>query len=149
MLVSDRQTVPFLPANPEYSATRNQVCNVNAVVAAVLIQLFVQRDKFILSCVRITCLTLEILKNIVYLLTVVCNIFCCLQGRQKLAKFNKREFATLIIDILNDAKRRYAGTLSPTGNLLKPARGNALFSIQFVIKRTRYFFTSHSLSHRC
>lgn len=59
---SDRQIVPFLPANPEFSATRNQ-------------------------------------------------------GRQKLAKFNKREFATLIIDILNDAKRRYAGLLSPSGTV--------------------------------
>ncbi|XP_070571894.1 ARF GTPase-activating protein GIT2-like isoform X2 [Ptychodera flava] len=28
------------------------------------------------------------------------------QGRQKLARFNAREFATLIIDILNDARRR-------------------------------------------
>jgi len=28
------------------------------------------------------------------------------QGRQKLARFNAREFATLIIDILSDAKRR-------------------------------------------
>jgi len=28
------------------------------------------------------------------------------QGRQKLARFNAREFATLIIDILADAKRR-------------------------------------------
>lgn len=61
---SDRQIVPFLPANPEFSATRNQ-------------------------------------------------------GRQKLAKFNKREFATLIIDILNDAKRRYVGLMSPTNKLSK------------------------------
>ena len=29
-----------------------------------------------------------------------------LQGRQKLALFNAKEFATLIIDILNDARRR-------------------------------------------
>lgn len=43
--------VPFLPVNPEYSATRNQ-------------------------------------------------------GRQKLARFSAREFATLIIDILADARRR-------------------------------------------
>ena len=28
------------------------------------------------------------------------------QGRQKLALFNAKEFATLIIDILNDARRR-------------------------------------------
>ena len=29
-----------------------------------------------------------------------------MQGRQKLALFNAKEFATLIIDILNDARRR-------------------------------------------
>uniref|UniRef100_A0A4W3IVU9 G protein-coupled receptor kinase interacting ArfGAP 1 n=1 Tax=Callorhinchus milii TaxID=7868 RepID=A0A4W3IVU9_CALMI len=61
-LVTERSAVPFLPVNPEYSATRNQ-------------------------------------------------------GRQKLARFNAREFATLIIDILSDAKRRQHGkTLgSPIG----------------------------------
>lgn len=48
-----------------------------------------------------------------------CLFFCYLQGRQKLAKFNKREFATLIIDILNDAKRRYVGLMSPTNKLSK------------------------------
>uniref|UniRef100_I3JMD7 GIT ArfGAP 1 n=1 Tax=Oreochromis niloticus TaxID=8128 RepID=I3JMD7_ORENI len=59
-LVTERSAVPFLPVNPEYSATRNQ-------------------------------------------------------GRQKLARFNAREFATLIIDILSDAKRRQQGKgLSPT-----------------------------------
>ncbi|KAM9517118.1 ARF GTPase-activating protein GIT2-like isoform 2-T2 [Salvelinus alpinus] len=31
------------------------------------------------------------------------------QGRQKLARFNAREFATLVIDILTDAKRRQRG----------------------------------------
>ena len=36
------------------------------------------------------------------------------QGRQKLARFNAREFATLIIDILNDARRRQMG-VSPGG----------------------------------
>ncbi|GFG32134.1 hypothetical protein Cfor_06897 [Coptotermes formosanus] len=34
------------------------------------------------------------------------------QGRQKLARFNAREFATLIIDILSDAKRRQSPMLS-------------------------------------
>lgn len=40
-----------------------------------------------------------------------------LQGRQKLARFNAREFATLIIDILSDAKRRQQGKglTSPAG----------------------------------
>lgn len=39
------------------------------------------------------------------------------QGRQKLARFNAREFATLIIDILSDAKRRQQGKglSSPAG----------------------------------
>ncbi|KAM3854785.1 ARF GTPase-activating protein GIT1 isoform 2-T2 [Vipera latastei] len=60
-LVTERSAVPFLPVNPEYSATRNQ-------------------------------------------------------GRQKLARFNAREFATLIIDILSEAKRRQQGKglTSPT-----------------------------------
>uniref|UniRef100_A0A8C6TLG3 G protein-coupled receptor kinase interacting ArfGAP 1 n=1 Tax=Neogobius melanostomus TaxID=47308 RepID=A0A8C6TLG3_9GOBI len=64
-LVTERSAVPFLPVNPEYSATRNQ-------------------------------------------------------GRQKLARFNAREFATLIIDILSDAKRRQQGKglSSPTGEHL-------------------------------
>lgn len=63
-LVTERSAVPFLPVNPEYSATRNQ-------------------------------------------------------GRQKLARFNAREFATLIIDILSDAKRRQQGKglSSPTDQL--------------------------------
>ncbi|KAI4815437.1 hypothetical protein KUCAC02_005582 [Chaenocephalus aceratus] len=63
-LVTERSAVPFLPVNPEYSATRNQ-------------------------------------------------------GRQKLARFNAREFATLIIDILSDAKRRQQGKglSSPTDTL--------------------------------
>ncbi|XP_029467045.1 ARF GTPase-activating protein GIT1 isoform X3 [Rhinatrema bivittatum] len=63
-LVTERSAVPFLPVNPEYSATRNQ-------------------------------------------------------GRQKLARFNAREFATLIIDILSEAKRRQQGKslISPTDNL--------------------------------
>uniref|UniRef100_A0A8B9IQY1 GIT ArfGAP 1 n=1 Tax=Anser cygnoides TaxID=8845 RepID=A0A8B9IQY1_ANSCY len=40
-------------------------------------------------------------------------------GRQKLARFNAREFATLLIDILGEAKRRQQGKslLSPTGDL--------------------------------
>uniref|UniRef100_A0A3B3S2K2 GIT ArfGAP 1 n=1 Tax=Paramormyrops kingsleyae TaxID=1676925 RepID=A0A3B3S2K2_9TELE len=66
-LVTERSAVPFLPVNPEYSATRNQ-------------------------------------------------------GRQKLARFNAREFATLIIDILSDAKRRQQGKglASPVGDVLLP-----------------------------
>jgi len=58
----------------------------------------------------------------------------CIQGRQKLAKFNKREFATLIIDILNDAKRRYGtGAASPTNNITGQSRGNYKSFISVVI----------------
>ena len=66
-LVNDRQTVPFLPVNPEFSSTRNQ-------------------------------------------------------GRQKLARFNAREFATLIIDILSDAKRRQQGISTPASSASTPSR---------------------------
>uniref|UniRef100_A0A3P8XDB0 Arf-GAP domain-containing protein n=1 Tax=Esox lucius TaxID=8010 RepID=A0A3P8XDB0_ESOLU len=41
------------------------------------------------------------------------------QGRQKLARFNAHEFATLVIDILSDAKRRQMGnSTSPKGEVL-------------------------------
>ncbi|KAM5181723.1 ARF GTPase-activating protein GIT1 isoform 3-T3 [Mantella aurantiaca] len=71
-LVTERSAVPFLPVNPEYSATRNQ-------------------------------------------------------GRQKLARFNAREFATLIIDILSEAKRRQQGKTSVilTDNLDYSLRNNS------------------------
>uniref|UniRef100_A0ABM5F2F1 ARF GTPase-activating protein GIT2 isoform X7 n=1 Tax=Pogona vitticeps TaxID=103695 RepID=A0ABM5F2F1_9SAUR len=36
------------------------------------------------------------------------------QGRQKLARFNAHEFATLVIDILGDAKRRQQGNPTPS-----------------------------------
>uniref|UniRef100_A0A8D0E6P5 GIT ArfGAP 2 n=1 Tax=Salvator merianae TaxID=96440 RepID=A0A8D0E6P5_SALMN len=36
------------------------------------------------------------------------------QGRQKLARFNAHEFATLVIDILSDAKRRQQGNPVPS-----------------------------------
>ncbi|NXG82932.1 GIT1 protein, partial [Stercorarius parasiticus] len=48
-------------------------------------------------------------------------------GRQKLARFNAREFATLLIDILGEAKRRQQGKslLSPTGEGQGAARRGA------------------------
>ncbi|XP_063151518.1 ARF GTPase-activating protein GIT1 [Candoia aspera] len=76
-LVTERSAVPFLPVNPEYSATRNQ-------------------------------------------------------GRQKLARFNAREFATLIIDILSEAKRRQQGKglTSPTEALDSSIHGPSDFDDQ-------------------
>uniref|UniRef100_A0A8D0GJA8 GIT ArfGAP 1 n=1 Tax=Sphenodon punctatus TaxID=8508 RepID=A0A8D0GJA8_SPHPU len=48
-------------------------------------------------------------------------------GRQKLARFNAREFATLIIDILSEAKRRQQGKglVSPTDPLDYSLRGQS------------------------
>uniref|UniRef100_A0A8C2Z0R1 G protein-coupled receptor kinase interacting ArfGAP 2a n=1 Tax=Cyclopterus lumpus TaxID=8103 RepID=A0A8C2Z0R1_CYCLU len=45
------------------------------------------------------------------------------QGRQKLARFNAHEFATLVIDILSDAKRRQQG------NSLTSPKGQHLISV--------------------
>ncbi|XP_029650892.1 ARF GTPase-activating protein GIT1 isoform X2 [Octopus sinensis] len=62
------------------------------------------------------------------------------QGRQKLARFNPREFVTLIIDILSDAKRRQMGTTAsmiinpkePSGRssaiMTAPTRGSRGYS---------------------
>lgn len=46
------------------------------------------------------------------------------QGRQKLARFSPREFASLVIDILTDAKRRQ----SPNGNSFHMSEINSEFS---------------------
>ncbi|XP_054587695.2 ARF GTPase-activating protein GIT2a isoform X6 [Nothobranchius furzeri] len=50
------------------------------------------------------------------------------QGRQKLARFNAHEFATLLIDILSDAKRRQLGNsvFSPKDN------------VEFILKSTPF-----------
>ncbi|BFZ18839.1 hypothetical protein BsWGS_21878 [Bradybaena similaris] len=42
------------------------------------------------------------------------------QGRQKLARFNAREFATLVVDILHDARRRQTGITSPLHTIKDP-----------------------------
>ncbi|TKS81333.1 ARF GTPase-activating protein GIT1 [Collichthys lucidus] len=58
-------------------------------------------------------------KTFLVLVEVVDSVDNMKQGRQKLARFNAREFATLIIDILSDAKRRQQGKglSSPTDPL--------------------------------
>ncbi|GFR62381.1 ARF-GTPase-activating protein GIT2 [Elysia marginata] len=45
------------------------------------------------------------------------------QGRQKLARFNAREFATLVVDILYDARRRQTGYTAPLQIPKDPGRG--------------------------
>lgn len=90
-LVTETTVVPFLPVNPEYSSTRNQAC--------------------------------QLYRNLPFKHFVVCHctfavmLFFLFQGRQKLARFNAHEFATLVIDILSDAKRRQQGNsiASPKG----------------------------------
>lgn len=95
-LVTERSAVPFLPVNPEYSATRNQVRPPLGRTTPMCTQT-PAHPPFSPSCP---------------------------QGRQKLARFNAREFATLLIDILGEAKRRQQGKslLSPTGEAQRAAR---------------------------
>ncbi|XP_033118808.1 ARF GTPase-activating protein GIT2-like isoform X2 [Anneissia japonica] len=51
------------------------------------------------------------------------------QGRQKLARFNAREFATLIVDILKEAKRRQQGTLSSKSSTESSNDGRGIPSV--------------------
>ncbi|XP_028434314.1 ARF GTPase-activating protein GIT2a isoform X3 [Perca flavescens] len=51
------------------------------------------------------------------------------QGRQKLARFNAHEFATLVIDILSDAKRRQQG------NSIASPKDNVEFILKSVVVR--------------
>lgn len=58
------------------------------------------------------------------------------QGRQKLARFNAREFATLIIDILSDAKRRQQGKglSSPTGKTGRKGQTDFDWKLKAILK---------------
>lgn len=90
-LVTETTVVPFLPVNPEYSSTRNQASD---------------------------CINGSPCSNLTFIAAFyVLTLFSFLQGRQKLARFSAREFATLVIDILADAKRRLWGNScdSPRG----------------------------------
>ena len=60
---------------------------------------------FVMPVVHFWYLSLSVLKYLLF------------QGRQKLARFSAHEFATLVIDILTDAKRRQWGNSceSPKG----------------------------------
>ncbi|CAK6959478.1 ARF GTPase-activating protein GIT2b isoform X4 [Scomber scombrus] len=84
-LVTDTTVVPFLPVNPEYSSTRNQAsaCTSLNFNFHILLAVFNSTDM------------------------LLSHLFP--QGRQKLARFSAHEFATLVIDILTDAKRRQWG----------------------------------------
>ncbi|EPQ14314.1 ARF GTPase-activating protein GIT1 [Myotis brandtii] len=118
-LVTERSAVPFLPVNPEYSATRNQgrqkLARFNAREFATLIIDILSEAKRRQQGKSLSSPTgsaTGFLRNLPW--TSTRN-----QGRQKLARFNAREFATLIIDILSEAKRRQQGKSlsSPTDNL--------------------------------
>ncbi|KAL5016285.1 hypothetical protein ScPMuIL_005874 [Solemya velum] len=56
------------------------------------------------------------------------------QGRQKLARFNAREFATLIIDILSDAKRRQIGCASPVHTPRDQERNDSILELRTHLK---------------
>lgn len=58
------------------------------------------------------------------------------QGRQKLARFNAREFATLVVDILNDARRRQTGIISPVQTPKEPDKLLGMTLLQRPISKT-------------
>ncbi|PVD31653.1 hypothetical protein C0Q70_07071 [Pomacea canaliculata] len=58
------------------------------------------------------------------------------QGRQKLARFNAREFATLVFDILNDARRRQTGIMSPIQTPKEPDKLAGMTLLQRPISKT-------------
>lgn len=58
------------------------------------------------------------------------------QGRQKLARFNAREFATLVVDILNDARRRQTGIMSPVQTPKEPDKLSGMTLLQRPISKT-------------
>lgn len=96
-LVTDTTVVPFLPVNPEYSSTRNQARHFTSVTPCFKLS-------FVVGMLDLTVPPY-----------VLMHLFS--QGRQKLARFSAHEFATLVIDILTDAKRRQWGNSceSPKG----------------------------------
>ncbi|XP_071444847.1 ARF GTPase-activating protein GIT2 isoform X2 [Hetaerina americana] len=51
------------------------------------------------------------------------------QGRQKLALFNAREFATLVIDVLSDAKRRQGSASSSVSMVILPRESQEISCI--------------------
>lgn len=106
-LVTDTTVVPFLPVNPEYSSTRNQASFAPFFSTHII-------STALLACVFIA------------------DIFYFLKGRQKLARFSAHEFATLVIDILTDAKRRQWGNSceSPKGEV--PSRSSSFFYFCFL-----------------
>jgi hypothetical protein len=69
------------------------------------------------------------------------------QGRQKLARFNPREFATLIIDILSDAKRRQCPT---TSSLIFP-HGKSIYKLTYLLMALDAFYkiTNHKWYYFC
>ena len=100
-LVTDTTVVPFLPVNPEYSSTRNQASHGTNVALC----LFVYVNTWFNSSA--------------FIFNSMFWYICFFQGRQKLARFSAHEFATLVIDILTDAKRRQWGNScdSPKGTI--------------------------------
>lgn len=121
-LVTETTVVPFLPVNPEYSSTRNQACRPFQNIQALY------------------CFPLHTLTLIFAHCWLCCDFAFLLQGRQKLARFNAHEFATLVIDILSDAKRRQQGNslASPKGQHLIVSSSQALRDAE---KSHRYVVT--------
>lgn len=124
-LVTETTVVPFLPVNPEYSSTRNQARRLSEKHSQTL-------DSPIDPPPQLT------------------DLGFVTQGRQKLARFNAHEFATLVIDILSDAKRRQQGNSigSPKGQQLRGKLPYVTFFKTDSLRRTDMSQTFCSVRHQ-
>jgi len=73
MLISDRQTVPFLPANPEYSATRNQVTELFAAILYCIANTYFK----LFSVTPFMAAELLVTFYLVFLVSKLCGVIQC------------------------------------------------------------------------
>ncbi|KAK1806904.1 hypothetical protein P4O66_005390 [Electrophorus voltai] len=94
--------VPFLPVNPEYSSTRNQA-SLSGYARRAPRRPRQAGNALTAQCTDRSTPSKHELKKEKGLESEM------IRGRQKLARFNAHEFATLVVDILSDAWRRQLG----------------------------------------
>jgi hypothetical protein len=97
--------MPFLPVNPDYGTTRNQVkytvhlLNVNVFIT------FLTSNKSLFFSILWSFLTCYVIKKTFLR-----------KARQKLGRLESREFNTLVLDVLKEIRRRQTDSLGLKAN---------------------------------
>ena len=102
--------VPFLPVNPDYSATRNQVTVICVTYQASIALEFLCHDYQRMLLYSWCNASLMHIWFWHFHPGVVKKWFCDFQGRQKLARLTQAEFAALVLDVLKEIRRRQVWT---------------------------------------